>query len=53
MVAVSEVPAAHQSWLRAAPPDVNITVLASAGHFAHLTRAAEVADILTRIAVPR
>jgi pimeloyl-ACP methyl ester carboxylesterase len=51
-IAGNEVPAAYQSWLKAALPDVEITVFAGAGHFAHLTRPAEVAGILTGIAVP-
>jgi pimeloyl-ACP methyl ester carboxylesterase len=52
-IAGNEVPAAYQSWLKAALPDVEITVIAGSGHFAHLTRPAEVAEILTGIAVPR
>jgi pimeloyl-ACP methyl ester carboxylesterase len=52
-IAGGEVPGAYQSWLQAALPDVEITVMAGAAHFPHLTRPAEVADILTGIAVRR
>ena len=52
-IAGNEVPAAYQSWLKAALPDLEITVIAGSGHFAYLTRPAEVAEILTGIAVPR
>jgi pimeloyl-ACP methyl ester carboxylesterase len=52
-IASHEVPAPYQSWLTTALPDIDITVIPGATHFAHLTHPAEIADILLRTGTPR